>query len=316
MHNDNPQHAVQELGDAPTTGPSVPEPGGRRVWPVFVAFFVVLTGVLVGSFVLVVALTLVQEGGRPLSQEEAQSRLSEVALSPPALIGSVGLSVLLLTTSSLVGGALSRQPVVDRLRLRRSDTRLVAYPLAALGLFAVGQSAESAAILLGAREAMSGLRALAEAVGSMPLNVFVVFVTVGSLGAGLAEELFFRGYMQTRLTTRWGVVTGVAISAVAFGVLHLDPMHASLAFFMGLYLGWLAELSGSVVLPIVAHAVNNLAAFTLMRVLEDTGDGAPMAFLLVSVMVAGACVLLLIRFVPRAEASREASRPEAAEGLS
>ena len=268
----------------------------RRVWPVFVAFIVVLGGVLVGSGVLVVALVAWQEGGMPRTSE-LESRLGAVLLTPPALIASVSLSVFLLLSSSLIGAALSAQPMGERLRLRKQSIPFLAYPVSIVGLLVVGQSLEYVAIWLGFRDGTSALDVLADAVAGMPQTAFAVFLIAGSLGAGLAEELFFRGYMQTRLTARWGVVAGLIVSSIAFAVLHLDPLHATLAFFMGIYLGWLAELGGSILLPIVAHIGNNFLAFVMMRVTENTVE-APIPYFAVSVTLAVVCVLLLRRFVP------------------
>jgi len=267
----------------------------RRVWPVFVAFIVALGGVLVGSGVLAVALVVLQEGGMPPASE-LESRLGAVLLTPPALIASVSLSVFLLLSTSLIGATLSAQPMGERLRLRKQSIPFRAYPISIVGLLVVGQTVEYIAIWLGFRDGRSALDMLADAVAAMPQTAFVVLLIAGSLGAGLAEELFFRGYMQTRLTARWGVVAGLIVSSIAFAVLHLDPLHATLVFFMGIYLGWLAELSGSIVLPIVAHVGNNFLAFVMMRVTENTVE-APIPYFMVSVTLAVVCVLLLRRFV-------------------
>jgi membrane protease YdiL (CAAX protease family) len=71
------------------------------------------------------------------------------------------------------------------------------------------------------------------------------------------EELFFRGYVQTRLCARFGGWPGVIVTAALFGFLHLDWSHSPSAFVIGLFLGWLARCAGSIRPGLLAHAVNN-----------------------------------------------------------
>src|SRR5438876_11835505 len=99
-------------------------------------------------------------------------------------------------------------------------------------------------------------RVLEGAVGPDLFGAVLVFGVI----AGIAEELFFRGYMQTRLTEAWGPARAIVVSAACFGVLHLDisGVHMALAFAMGLYLGFVVERTGSVLPAIVCHVVNNV----------------------------------------------------------
>src|SRR2546430_15037446 len=76
---------------------------------------------------------------------------------------------------------------------------------------------------LGDKGTMAAIRsALAAAVGP---ELFLAVLVIGVL-AGSAEELFFRGYMQTRLGQRLPPAVAVLVTSVAFGVLHLEWVHA------------------------------------------------------------------------------------------
>src|SRR5262249_32309235 len=88
------------------------------------------------------------------------------------------------------------------------------------------------------------------------LAVLVVGVLAGS-----AEEIFFRGYMQSRLVQRLPRGAAVLVTAFCFGGFHLDLLHGLLALILGLYLGWLTELTGSALPAAVCRVVNN-APFT------------------------------------------------------
>ena len=82
-----------------------------------------------------------------------------------------------------------------------------------------------------------------------------------ALGAGLAEELFFRGFLQARLSRRFSPTAAVARRRRPWLRRHaLDSVHAPVAALLGLYLGWIAERAGSIVPAIVAHVVNNSMA--------------------------------------------------------
>jgi membrane protease YdiL (CAAX protease family) len=92
--------------------------------------------------------------------------------------------------------------------------------------------------------------------------------------AGPAEELLFRGYLQSRLNeayarpyrffgVAWG--WGAILSAVLFGVWHVVLggggtaawWHGLWAFFAGLIFSYLREKSGSLVAPSLLHSVMN-----------------------------------------------------------
>ena len=293
MQNENRNDPA--LNDRPNGRTEQSDRAPRRIWPVFVAFVIVFAGVLVGSGMLAGALVALEEGGMP-PPDELNARVAAVVLTPPALIGSILLSILLLLSTALIGATLSPQRLGERLRLSKLSIPLAAYPVSVLGLLVVGQSAGYVSIWLGFRDGGSVLDLVADAVAAMPQRPFIVCLIAGSLGAGFAEELFFRGYMQTRLTSRFGVAAGLIVSSMAFGILHFDPLHATLVFFMGIYLGWLSELSGSIVLPIVAHIGNNFVVFAAMRMTENTVE-APIPYFIVSVSLAVVCVALLRRLV-------------------
>jgi membrane protease YdiL (CAAX protease family) len=87
----------------------------------------------------------------------------------------------------------------------------------------------------------------------------------GGIGlfAPVGEELFFRGYMLTRLRRVWSPGPAILVSAVAFGIIHGEWVHGLLAAGIGVYLGLVTERSGSVVPAVICHAVNNTASVLL-----------------------------------------------------
>ena len=89
--------------------------------------------------------------------------------------------------------------------------------------------------------------------------------------SGLAEEMFFRGALQPR--------TGLIAASVLFGILHMPSSRAlwpwtGFALWMGFVLGWLFEVSGSLVGPIVAHTLINAVNLPLLAS-RYRGSGEP-----------------------------------------
>jgi membrane protease YdiL (CAAX protease family) len=89
------------------------------------------------------------------------------------------------------------------------------------------------------------------------------------------EEIFFRGYMQTRLNDRFAkgvpilgtpltasVVITSALFALGHFVIHPHPSRLAV-FFPSLVFGWLRERSGSVVAPGLFHGLANVTVLLL-----------------------------------------------------
>src|SRR5205807_2603521 len=85
----------------------------------------------------------------------------------------------------------------------------------------------------------------------------VVAVLVLGVMPGFAEEWLFRGYMQTRLKQAWGRWPAIIVTATLFGVMHLDLFQSPFAMLFGIYLGYVAEKSGSIRPTMLCHIVNN-----------------------------------------------------------
>ena len=76
----------------------------------------------------------------------------------------------------------------------------------------------------------------------------------------IAKELLFRGAFQG-LMRPCGSAAAIFAPALLFGVLHLDLAQGLTAFACGVFLGWLAERSGSILPGMLLHLVNNALAF-------------------------------------------------------
>jgi len=190
-----------------------------------------------------------------------------------------------------------------RLRLLPGWETGVTLAVMVLGVLALGQTLESLTIVIGLGDSptLVLIRRLLE--GAVGPDLFGAVLVLGLI-ASTAEEVFFRGYMQSRLREHWSPRAAVLTTSAAFGVLHFDPslVHIVFAFALGLYLGYIVEATGSALPAIACHIVNNVV-YTLQTALGVTVQGrqANLIAAAVSVTVFVGCVLWVrreARFAP------------------
>jgi len=93
-------------------------------------------------------------------------------------------------------------------------------------------------------------------------NATLSDLAIISLLAGLGEETFFRGWLQTMLIGSTGTWIGLLIASLIFGIAHLvTPLYAVIAAFYGLYLGFLYIYFDNILVVILSHALYDFAAF-------------------------------------------------------
>jgi len=253
-----------------------------RVWPVFFVYVL--------AFVAIVAFTIVAAVGlRVLYPDLAESELFNGL--PGLLAGGVASSLALSVTVLSV----SRPLDLGRLRLRpgrETGRDLVAI---VLGTLALGQALDSLTLLagLGQRGSMAVIRRALEGAGGPDL--FAAVLVIGIM-AGAAEEIFFRGYMQTRLREAWPPGPAIVTAALAFGLLHLEWLHALLALMLGLWFGFVTERMGSALPSLAAHVINNSMFAVLTATLGTiTAFGPNLGLAVGSAAVFAVCVAFLGR---------------------
>lgn len=187
----------------------------------------------------------------------------------PGLVATIGLTAACVIGGSLLAARLTGPSVRVRLRWERSRLSLLEIAVGTLGMLALGLALEGLASHLDAHSAT--LEAIAAA-AQAPLTTFVPLFVIGTVGAGIGEESFFRGYMGSVLGERWPRWASILATSACFGALHGDPIHSPLAFCIGLYLGWLAERGGSIRPTMFIHAVNNAVSFLQARYGGVLGD--------------------------------------------
>ncbi len=79
----------------------------------------------------------------------------------------------------------------------------------------------------------------------------------------LAEELVFRGIVYNELKRNYRLSMAMLISALLFGLYHMNPVQGVYGFIMGLLLAYLYEYFGSFLWPALVHMLANCLAYIL-----------------------------------------------------
>jgi uncharacterized protein len=282
------------VGDMPQAGPGPGEerleglaPRPPRVWTVALACAAAFVGITLLTIVAFLALTFADPARDPAT--------TPLFTTLPGLLAMAGASTTWILLVALAAAVASPEPWRQRLglvapRLGRASTWIVAIA----GGLALSQAIDFALRLSGVGRGVSVehmITILRQASGAW----LAVAVVVVGLGAGVAEELLFRGYVQRRLVARYGAVAGVATAAALFALAHFDPQHSAFAFVFGLYLGAIAVWTGSTWPAIAVHVVNNAASVLFVASgLDDSAMSAsPFVLLGLVTGLAGLAVLAL-----------------------
>jgi len=97
---------------------------------------------------------------------------------------------------------------------------------------------------------------------------YVWMVLYAVIGAPLAEEILFRGFVQGYLRRLFPPAGAIVLSALLFAFFH-QPVHAAIAvFLLGLILGYQRERTRSLLAPIITHILFNLHTFITTQIMR------------------------------------------------
>lgn len=120
----------------------------------------------------------------------------------------------------------------------------------------------------------------------------------------VSEELLFRGVLLPGLSRRYGTATGLVLSSLLFGAVHVMPVAVVYASVAGLVLGLVRLQTGSVLPSIAMHGAFNAVPVLLpsdvVRIEGFNTDGPhvyhlPVALTVGGALVAIACIAVMTR---------------------
>lgn len=219
---------------------------------------------------------------------EVEKRNSLVVIVPGILGTSMALSALAFFQAS-------RRSRAAEVRLRFAPTGMSDVILAVAGMLGLTVCLSEVITLLD-MDNHGTLALLHDTFTSLPLSRRMMLLPVTALAAGLAEEIFFRGYALSALERGAGRRAAIVVSALLFGLIHFDPVHSAAAFLMGLFLAYCVTTLGSVWTTIAAHVVNNAVA----TLFPDLSPDSARARLVLGLTGLGIFLLVLSRLARRA----------------
>jgi membrane protease YdiL (CAAX protease family) len=204
--------------------------------------------------------------------QEDLSAMAPASARPPAVPGepAPGMSVRMAVslTSGIVGafvGMFLYACLLCRLVFGKGWTRTIAFRRPGLAQLLIALLVFLPGLIFTLEFLDTGLRTLtgirnesydwmASALTASPVWLGLLAI---SIGPGVVEEVFCRGFLGRGLVGRHGWVFGAFLTSLLFGVLHLEPIHMLMTMLIGVGLHFTLATSRSLWVPILLHAVNN-----------------------------------------------------------
>jgi membrane protease YdiL (CAAX protease family) len=277
-----------------------------RLWPTLIACFGILPAFLAASIAVTVPFLV---GHALFVGDDTAPWFAGFSETLPGLFGILIPTEAFLVLVALALAAFSPTPWRERLALcrpRLSALSLVLVMLGSVGVLLAVQVAADALIETPSDQLLWIARVIMRHDGAAA----VVLTVLLSVVPGFAEELFFRGYVQTRLAQRWPAWAAIGLAALSFAILHFDPQHSSLVLPMGLWLGFLAWTTGSVWTAMLGHATINAVACVLTNLFGDPETGElPPEFAAPAAVGLCATALCAVHLLLRKRAATPAAAP-------
>lgn len=205
----------------------------------------------------------------PEQMDAAQRQLSEQPYGPLVFLAPHLVFVLV----ACVLAFLSRVSFVNRLALHPMRMPSSTLLLLGCGMLGVQGLVLSFTPIFG--HPSSHLEFLSDMIREPEGGRALLIAALVTLVPALCEELFFRGFVQSRLCAIWPPGAAILLTSIVFAMVHFDPQHVIAVLPIGLYLGWTAWKSGSVFTSMLLHALNDLAAVLLDRLSGGAVPGWP-----------------------------------------
>jgi membrane protease YdiL (CAAX protease family) len=129
-------------------------------------------------------------------------------------------------------------------------------------------------------------------------DIFSIITIV--IAAPILEEILCRGLILNGLLKNYSPRKAIIISALFFGLMHMNPWQAFPAFFGGLFIGWVYYKTQSVIPGMIIHATNNAASSLFLFLPKNKQDflsllGEPYYIILCvlsALIFIGGCVII------------------------
>ncbi|WP_298869067.1 type II CAAX endopeptidase family protein [uncultured Gimesia sp.] len=128
-------------------------------------------------------------------------------------------------------------------------------------------------------------------------------ILVIAIFPAIGEELVFRGVIGRGLIARWGLVPGMIITSIMFGLVHAHPAHVMAVIPLGMFMHYVYYVTRSFWAPVLVHFMNNAFAVTVTKeqtslpeeaakLADETQVAHPLITLSAALFVTVVCVYL------------------------
>jgi len=171
---------------------------------------------------------------------------------------AIGLAITLV--AGLVLSVVLSTPLVAQISFRPTDLLLGIAAVAPLACFLWWFMRSTSAPIVHFRDSQI------DYFGSIGFEFTSSRIAIMALGAGVTEELLFRGVFQTWMMAHAPVAVAIIVPNIVFGLLHArSAAYALIAGIVGTYLGVLFHITGNLIVPIIAHALYDAIALDVTR---------------------------------------------------
>ena len=201
---------------------------------------------------------------------------------------------------------------------------------AALGAGVIGFAALLALLVVASRLVRLPAGVPISTPADMPAITAVLLLAMQSIVAGVSEEAAFRGYMQSMVEQRYGLLVAILSSGTLFGLLHFSNHPADVVLMLPYYIavsavyGGLTWATDSILPAVVLHSVGDIVVLTRWwltgrpewqvgatapPLVWERGIDATFLAAAAAALVLGAVTAMFYRALGRARASRAFAAP-------
>ena len=255
-----PEPEILPPGPAPPPLQVLPRRREDPPWSFWDVVRVALVAVIAIAVFSVLAMSLAAGNGAA-----ARIAAADLARNPRVVIPAQFAAYLVVVAYMVALVRMRGRPFWASLRWNWPGVTWIGY--AALGV-ALALLVQSASVLLPIPKTLPIDRYFRDTLGAYMMAAFGVSI------APLVEELFFRGFLYPVIVRRWGLISGVVITAVLFAFIHESQLaHAwaplLLLFLVGAILTAVRARTFSVAASFLVHAAYNTTLFTMLYIASD-----------------------------------------------
>ena len=209
------------------------------------------------------------------------------------------ISEMALIAPGVLALAAFRVPLATGLGLKSIPTRTALFVAAAAGALwvaSLGLFEVQYALWAPPAGYLEQFQRLHEALRPRNAADALLSVVAIALAPAICEELLLRGIVLSSLRPALGGAGAIVASAALFALIHWDLYRAAFTFTLGVALGILRVRTGSLLAPVLAHALVNTITFVAAPFTDDPSGGlpAPRPLLGLAMLAAGTGLTFLL----------------------